>query len=296
MTKKERNRMVVLLAVKKKELKIVQAAELMAVCYRQAKRLAARFQAQGEAGLVHRSRGRPSARRKAASLRQRVLARYQERYEGFGPTLAAEHLEREGLGIDHETLRRWLQQAGLRPARRRGQKHRARRERKECFGEMVQMDGSDHDWLEGRGPRAVLMVMVDDATNHTGALFCPGETTRASFEVLEDWGVKHGLPGSLYVDRDSIYRAEGLPSVAEQLAGQPTPPTQFGRAMEQLGVRLILAHSPQAKGRVERRHGVFQDRLVKEMRLEGIKDLEGPTSIWPSISCRPSTGVSRWHR
>jgi len=275
MTQKERNRMVVLIAVTKNELKLVQGAELMAVSYRQAKRLIRRFKARGEAGLVHRSRGRPSGRCKAATLRRRVLARYQQRYAGFGPTLAAEHLAGDGLAIDHETLRRWLQVAGVRLVRRRGQQHRARRERKACFGEMVQMDGSEHDWLEGRGPRMVLMVMIDDATNQTGAQFFPGETTRASFEVFAVWVETHGVPGSIYVDRDSIYRAEGLPSVAEQLEGRSAPPTQFGRAMEQLGVRLILAHSPQAKGRVERRHGVFQDRLVKEMRLKGIKDLAG---------------------
>jgi hypothetical protein len=137
---------------------------------------------------------------------------------------------------------------------------------------MVQLDGSHHDWFEGRRDKAVLMVMVDDATNRTEARFCEAETTRASFDVFERWSEHYGVPLSLYVDRDSIYRCERLPTVAEQLAGQE-PQTQFGRAMEQLGVELILAQSPQAKGRVERRNGLLQDRLVKELRLRGISDL-----------------------
>ncbi|MGH9580649.1 MAG: ISNCY family transposase, partial [Terriglobales bacterium] len=138
---------------------------------------------------------------------------------------------------------------------------------------MVQLDGSHHDWFEGRRAKCVLMVMVDDATNRVWAQFFEEETTRASYDVLEGWVRRHGLPRSLYVDRDSIYRCEGLGSVAEQLAGKE-PQTQFGRAMEQLDAELILANSPQAKGRVERMNGVLQDRLVKALRLAGISDLE----------------------
>jgi hypothetical protein len=219
-------------------------------------------------------RGRPSARRKPAALRAQALARYaEERYAGFGPTLMAEQLAKAGLVVDHETLRRWRLAEGRHPVRRRKQKHRQWRERKPSFGAMVQLDGSHHDWLEGRGPRCVLMVMVDDATNRMRARFFQEETTRASYDVLEGWVRKHGLPASLYVDRDSIYRCEGQPSLAEQLAGKE-PQTQFGRAMEALGVELILANSPQAKGRVERMNGTLQDRLVKELRLAGISDLE----------------------
>jgi len=142
----------------------------------------------------------------------------------------------------------------------------------------VQLDGSHHDWFEGRGPKCVLRVMVDDATNELHARFFAEETTRASYDVLEGWVRKHGLPGSLYVDRDSIYRCEGEASIAEQLAGK-VPQTQFGRAMEQLGVELILANSPQAKGRVERMNGTLQDRLVKELRLAGISDLESANTF-----------------
>jgi transposase len=274
MSRKERNRMTIMVGVKQGELTQVQAAELMGLSYRQAKRVWRRYEAEGDAGLVHRLRGCRGLRSKPAAMRAQVLAFCQEEcYADFGPTLLAEELEKAGLVVDHDTVRRWVLGAGIRTVRRRRQAHRQWRERKPCFGAMVQLDGSHHDWLEGRGPKCVLMVMVDDATNRMRAHFFEQETTRASYDVLEGWVRQYGLPGSLYVDRDSIYRCEGEPSVAEQLAGQE-PQTQYGRAMRQLGVELILAHSPQAKGRVERMNGVLQDRLVKALRLAGINDLE----------------------
>ena len=274
MSRKERARLTIMVGVTDGELTLVQAAELMGVSYRQGKRIWQRYQADGDAGLVHRLRGQPSARRKPAALREQALALYaQERYADFGPTLMAEQLAKAQLVVDHETLRRWRMASGQHPVRRRQQAHRQWRERKPSFGAMVQLDGSHHDWFEGRGPKCVLMVMVDDATNRMRARFFEEETTHASYDVLEGWIRKHGLPTSLYVDRDSIYRCEGEPSIAQQLAGQQ-PQTQFGRAMEQLGVELILANSPQAKGRVERMNGTLQDRLVKELRLAGISDKE----------------------
>jgi hypothetical protein len=274
MSRKERERLTVMVGVKEEELTLVQAAQLMGVCYRQSKRIWQRYQADGDAGLVHRLRGQPSARRKPPALRAQALARYaEERYADFGPTLMAEQLAKEKLVVDHETLRRWRLAEGQHTVRRRKQAHRQWRERKPSCGAMVQQDGSHHDWFEGRGPECVLMVMVDDATNRMRARFSEEETTRASYEVLEGWVRQHGLMGSLYVDRDSIYRCEGVASMAQQLAGQQ-PQTQFGRAMEALGVDLILAHSPQAKGRVERMNGVLQDRLVKALRLAGISDIE----------------------
>ena len=272
MSRKERNRLTILAGVKQRELRLVQAAGLLGLSYRQTKRVWRRYQDHGDAGLVHRLRGRPSPRRIAAEVRGKILARLAARYPDFGPTLAAEYLSQEGLVVDHETLRRWLLAQGTRTVRRRRQKHRQWRERKPCLGAMVQLDGSDHDWFEGRRRRAVLMVMVDDATSQVWAQFFEQETTRASYDVLEGWLRRSGLPQSLYVDRDSIYRCEGLSSVAEQLAGKE-PQTQFGRAMAQLGVELILANSPQAKGRVERMNGTLQDRLVKGLRLENINDL-----------------------
>lgn len=263
--------MTVMLEVKAAKLSLTEAATVMGLSYRQAKRIWRRYRDQGEKGLVHQLRGRPGARAKPGRTKARILARYARRYPDFGPTLAAEYLRGEGLVIDHETLRRWLLAGGQRTVRRRRQRHRQWRERKPCLGAMVQLDGSHHDWFEGRGPRCVLMVMVDDATNRVWAQFFEEETTRASYDMLADWTARQGLPQSLYVDRDSIYRCEGVGSIAEQLAGQE-PQTQFGRAMKQLGVELILANSPQAKGRVERMNGVLQDRLVKALRLAGISD------------------------
>jgi hypothetical protein len=241
--------------------------------YRQAKRVWQRYQAHGDAGLVHRSRGQPSGRRTAPEVQERVLLRCAERYPDFGPTLAAEYLRKEGLAVDHETLRRWQLAAGVRTVRRRRPRHRQWRERQACFGATVQLDGSHHDWFEGRRAKCVLMVMVDDATNRVWAQFFEEETTHASYDVFAGWVRRHRLPRRLYVDRDSIYRCEGLGSVADQLAGK-APQTQFGRAMDVLGVQLILANSPQAKGRVERMNGVLQDRRVKALRLAGIGDLE----------------------
>jgi molybdenum-dependent DNA-binding transcriptional regulator ModE len=273
MSKKERPRLGILKQVKAKLMSLAAAAELLGLSYRQAKRVWRRYRDRGDAGLVHLGRGRGGNRGKESKVRERVLARYRERYPDFGPTLAAEHLGREGLVVDHETLRRWLLAKGLWTLQRRRQKHRQWRERKACFGELVQMDGSHHDWFEGRRAKAVLMVMIDDATNRSYARFSEEETTRAAYDTFEGYARRHKLPLSLYVDRDSIYRTERELSVAEQLAGEQ-PLTQFGRAMKQLGVKIELAYSPQAKGRVERRNGLLQDRLVKELRLAGINDLE----------------------
>ena len=192
MSRKERERLTIMTGVKREELTLVQASELMAVCYRQSKRIWRRYQDDGNAGLVHRLRGKPSARRKPPALRAQALALYaEERYSDFGPTLMAEQLAKEKLVVDHETLRRWRLAEGKHTVRRRRQQHRQWRERKPCFGAMVQLDGSHHDWFEGRGPRCVLMVMVDDATNELHARFFEEETTRASYDVLEGWVRRH---------------------------------------------------------------------------------------------------------
>jgi len=273
MSRKERTRLGVMQQVKVRQLTLVAAGDVLRLGYRQVKRIWRRYQDDGDAGLVHRGRGRLSNRARPDKFRQKVLARYAQRYPDFGPTLAAEHLSQEGLPVDHETLRRWLLVKGRWTLKRRRQKHRQWRERKACFGELVQMDGSHHDWFEGRRGRAVVMVMIDDATNRTYARFSEQETTLAAFDVFEGYVRRYGMPQGLYVDRDSIYRTDREPTVEEQLSGE-APLTQFGRVMKGLGVGLDLANSPQAKGRVERRNGLLQDRLVKELRLAGINDLE----------------------
>lgn len=273
LSEKERSRVEVLSKVKRGEMSLKKGAELLGLSYRQMLRVYERFESEGNAGLQHRLRGEESNRRFESSRRERVMELYQGKYGDFGPRLAAEYLRKEdGEDLSEETLRRWLIGAGLWQPRRRGAVHRKWRERKAHFGEMVQMDGSLHDWFEGRRGKASMMVMIDDATNRTYAQFFEEETTAAAMTVFQAYVGRYGLPRSLYVDRDSIYETTRDSTVDEALADKPAL-TQFGRAMKELGVELILAHSPQAKGRVERRHGVFQDRLVKAMRLKKISTL-----------------------
>jgi len=269
MSVKERIALDALGRVRRKELTVVAAADLMGLSLRQARRLWKRFVAEGDRGLVHKLRGRASNRRLGQEVRDRVVKLHQEKYADFGPTLACEKLAGEGLVLSPDTLTALLKERGLWQRKRRRGRHRKRRERRACLGSMVQMDGSHHDWFEGRAGWCVLMVMVDDATSRTYARFYGAETTAAAFDMLGRWAKTCGLPRSLYVDRHSIYRDED----------HPEKPTQFGRACEQLGVELILARSPQAKGRVERRNAVFQDRLVKELRLRNISDMAGANAL-----------------
>ena len=273
MSVKERVRLDALHRVERGELTVVATTALMGVSLRQARRLWKRYRVQGAAGLVHRLRGRASNRRLAEELRARIVKRHQERYADFGPTFACEKLAAEGLVLSPDTLTALLQERHLWRRRRRRDRHRQRRERRSSWGSLIQMDGSHHDWFEGRAPWCVLMVLIDDATNRTDARFYRAETTAAAFDAFGRWGRRHGLPRSVYVDRHGIYRDEE----------HPEKPTQFGRAMKELHVELIQARSPQAKGRVERRHQVFQDRLVKELRLRNISDLEQANALLDQI-------------
>lgn len=272
MSGRERKRLVVLSQVRAGKLRLGAASELLGVSYRQVKRLWRRYQAAGDRGVVHGLRGKRSNRQSESSLRERVLARYAESYADYGPTLAAESLAEEGHVVAVTTLRRWLVQAGLWQRRRVRKQHRRRRARKECFGELVQMDGSHHDWFEGRRAWAVLMVMIDDATGRIYARFFEEETLEAAFTMFGNYAGKYGFPQAIYVDRAGIYRSDREATEAEIIAGKE-PQTQFGRALEELDVQLILARSPQAKGRVERMNGTLQDRLVKALRQRRIADL-----------------------
>jgi hypothetical protein len=297
MSKRERTRLEVFGRVKRGELLLRQAAELLQLSYRQAKRVYARFRLESDKGLVHRLRGQPSNRQVDQTKKQAALWLYQKRYADFGPTLAAEYLAKEGVRVAVETLRGWLLAEGLWQGRRQRALHRRWRARKEHLGEMVQMDGSHHDWFEGRREWAVLMVMIDDATNFTSARFFEAETTEAAMTMLCHYLKRHGLPRALYVDRDSIYRINRDATVDEALAGENAL-SQFARAMKELGVELICAHSPQAKGRVERRHGVLQDRLVKALRLEGISALESANryldeTFLPELNARFTVAAKR---
>jgi len=273
MSCKERIRMESLSRVKRGELTVVAASELMGLSLRQSRRVWKRFKEFGDVGLVHRLRGRVSNQRFDEEFRARVVKRHQERYADFGPTLACEKLAEEDLELSPNTLTAMLKERGLWQRRRRRGRHRCRRERRASFGSMVQMDGSHHDGFEGRADQCVLRVVSDDATHRTYARFYPAQTTEAAFDVLGRWVRKHGWPRSVYVDRHGIYRDED----------PPEKPTQFGRAMKEQGVELILAHSPQAKGRGERRNAVFQDRLVKEMRLRKICDMAQGNALLESL-------------
>ncbi len=277
MSKRELRRVEVLARVRSKQLRIVDASRLMRVSYRQAKRLWKRYRNEGAAGLKHRSAGRPSHRALDAKFRRKVLQLVGEKYGGpvgerFGPTLAAEHLASEdGLKIDAETLRRWMLAEGLWSRERKRRQHRRRRERKEHWGELVQMDGSFHRWLEGRGPEGCLMDMADDATNRTLASMGKEETIWAVADSLRAWIELYGVPLALYVDWKNLYKRPA--TVKEQLRGEE-PITQFGRMCQKLEIEMIAANSPQAKGRIERIHGIHQDRLVKKLRRKEISSYE----------------------
>lgn len=253
---------------------IAEAAEVMGVSYRQAKRVLHRYREEGAAGLVHRNVGKPSGRRSDDALRQAVLRTYEESYSDFGPTLAAEKLAaRDGLVVDHETLRRWLIAEGTWEARRQRRRYRSRRDRRRRFGELVQFDGSHHDWFEGRRAKCCLMNMVDDATGTTLSFLDEQETTEGALRLLWAWIERYGVPVAVYCDRKNAFVLDREPTVSEQLQGI-TPKSTFELACEKLGIEVIVARSPQAKGRVERNHGVYQDRFVKELRLAGIDEID----------------------
>ena len=274
MSRKERRRLVVLSQVQEEKISLVKAAELLGLCYRQMKRVWSRHQREGDGGVVHRLRGRRSNRQAELGVKKRALRLYREKYRDYGVTLAAECLaEEDELAVPVSTLRRWLLGAKLWERKRTRKPHRRRRARKEHYGELVQMDGSYHDWFEGRRGWAVLMVMIDDATGRVLARFFENESWQSAATMFRDYVREHGLPRGLYVDQHGIYRADREANTQEVLAGKE-PQTQFGRAMVELGVELILARSAQAKGRVERMNGTLQDRLVKALRRSKIRDLK----------------------
>lgn len=280
MSAKERRRKSIFDRVKADELTLVEASEVLGLSYRHCRRSYKRFREEGDAGLVHRSRGRPSSRGKPAAFKRAVLRRYRERYEplDYGPTLAAEKLAEEGYVLDHETLRRWLIAEALWKKRRKHRKHRTRRERKAHFGELVQMDGSHHRWFGPERGDACLMNMVDDAKGTTLSLMAKEETTEVAMRCLWQWIESYGIPKALYTDKKNVFVTDREPTIQEQLAGQE-PLTAFGKACYKLGIQIITANSPQAKGRVERKHGVYQDRLVKELALRRITTIKSANKL-----------------
>ena len=269
---KELSRSEVMGRVKAGSLRLTEAGELLELSYRQAKRIWARYRKGGAKALQHGNCGQSSNRSHPKKFRQAVLRQVRERYADFGPTLAAEHLgEEDGLAVHAETLRRWMGEAGLWRRARRRKPYRQRRERKAHFGELVQLDGSFHEWLEERGRRGCLMHMVDDASSTVSCQFSREETIWAAVGVLRVWIERYGVPRALYTDWKNVYVRAA--TEAEKCEGK-VPLTQFGRMCGKLGIRIIAASSPQAKGRVERVHGTHQDRLVKKLRLAGIANYD----------------------
>src|ERR1700681_1045592 len=277
MSKRELGRVEVLARVRSKQLRVLDAGRLLRVSYRQAKRLWKRYREEGAAGLKHRSAGGSSNRAHDEKFRQQVLRRVREKYGGavgerFWPTLGAEHFAAEdGVQVHAETLRRWMLTEGLWSRERKRRRHLLRRERKEHLGEMVQMDGSFHAWLEEGGPQGCLIDLVDDATSRTWARLGEQERIWAVGEALRAWCAGYGVPPSVYVGWWNLSKRGA--TVKEQLRGEE-PVTQFGRMCAKLGIEVIAASSPQAKGRVERQHGTHQDRLVKKLRRKEIASHE----------------------
>lgn len=275
MSEKERDALVVLERVKRREITMAEATRLLGISYRQCWRRYRRYEEEGAHGLVHRLRGCGGNRSMAQEVKERIAQLYQEhRYEGFGPVLFAEKLaSTHEIRADHETVRRLLIKEGLwKAVKKRKKRHKAWRKRRLHFGEMVQMDGSHHRWFEDRGPKCCLMVMIDDATGIRMSLFSQEETTEAAMGLLRMWIERYGVPKSLYTDKKNVYVACERDQENARLEGREAW-TQFGRSCKKLGITIIRAHSPQAKGRVERSNGVYQDRLVKELRLNGISDI-----------------------
>jgi transposase len=294
MSGKERRRVHVIRQALEQQITPEKAGELRALTDRQIRRLIRRVEQEGDQGLVHRGRGKPSNRRIPEKRKAKVLKLYEERYGDFGPTLAAEKLaERHGITLSDETLRRWLRERGIDHFARRKRPHRAWRARKAHVGELVQLDGAHHDWLEGRGPACVLMAYIDDASSHVFARFYASEGTIPAMDSFQRYVQRYGMPLAVYADKHTTYRSPAEPTVDEQLAGTK-PQSQFGRALRELGVDLLAAHSPQAKGRVERLFQTFQAALGRDRDLGRREPFLGALSagLQPAL-CRGPGAVRR---
>jgi transposase len=275
MGQKELLRGKVMEMVKQGKMALKPASIELKISYRQGKRLYKAYREGGDAALIHGNAGKESNRKTDRKTVEKAVTLYREKYPDFGPTFAAEKMaEADGLNITVSTLRRLLIACGLWERERRSREYRSRRERRQCFGELIQFDGSHHDWFEGRGPRCCLITMIDDATNIRFAQFFEEETLFGAMTVLSCWIKTYGIPQGLYCDKKNAFVLTREPTDAELLQGITKAKSHFGRACDKLGIEVIPANSPQAKGRVERNHGLDQDRLVKELRLAGISTME----------------------
>ena len=280
MSDKELSRLEILRDLSSGRLTVLAAAELLGLERRQVLRLAKAYKNDGATALISKKRGRPSNRQSSSALKDQVLTLVREKYADFGPTLAAEKLrEVHGVFVGRETLRIWMREAGLWADRhkRRGRVYQPRY-RRECVGELIQVDGSEHYWFEDRGPDCTLLVFIDDATSRLMHLqFVQSESTFAYFNATQRYLEAHGKPVAFYTDKHAVFRVNR----AAGLYGDGM--TQFGRALKALTIEIICANSSQAKGRVERANKTLQDRLVKELRLAGISTMEAGNAFLPTF-------------
>jgi len=291
MNKKERTKAYYIRLLVAGSISITEASEALELSERQCYRLKANYLDAGDAAVVHKLRGRCSNNHYSPDTREFVLDLVRRRYTDFGPTLLSEMLDdAHGVCIDSETLRRWMLAAGLWQRVSKGHRHRKRRPRRTAIGDLVQVDGSHHDWFEGRAPVCCLFVFIDDASNQSLLYFAPSEDEHSALVALRRYIDRYGIPRTIYLDRHSVYFNE------DRL-------TQFARAAEALGITIIYARSPQAKGRVERANRTHQDRLVKMLRLAGISDiaaanayLEATYMAWHHQHFAQSAGLEDVHR
>ena len=274
MSRRESKRLHVIHQALDRKLTQEAAAEVLGLSDRQFRRLIKRVRTEGDDGICHRSRGKVSNHRISRKIKGRVLQLFKREYPDFNLSHATEKLsEVHGIAISDETLRLWLNEAEIPYKKRRVKKHRQRRERKACFGELIQIDGSHHDWFEGRGPWCVFMGYIDDATGIVYGRFYDYEGMMPAMDSMKRYIRLYGIPQSVYLDKHSTYKSWAEPTIDEQLSGQE-PMSHFEKSLAALEVEVIHANSPQAKGRVERLFKTLQDRLVREMRLLGIKSID----------------------
>lgn len=261
LSSKEIDRLMLIQQIEQQKLSVLEAADLLGLSQRQIYRILKRIKEQGAKGIIHRLRGRKSNRGYPEELKEKIINIYRKQYPDYGPTLFSEMLEEyHNISLNRETLRNWLRERSITTSMRKKRPHRRKRERRSCYGELLQFDGSHHDWFEGRGAECCLLNCVDDATGKVYLKFALSENTQDVMLVMWEYVNEYGIPRSIYTDRGSVYYAKGKL-------------TDFGRAMRQLNVELIFAKSPQAKGRVERFNRTLQDRLVKALRREGISNI-----------------------
>ncbi len=299
----EHDRYLIIGKVMKREMSQVEAADLLNISDRYVRTLIGKIREKGFKGLAHGNRGRSSPRKMSESEEKRIAGIIREKYWDFGPTFASEKLrEREGIRISDEKLRQIMIKEGIWRARRRQGEIHQWRERKHFYGQLVQMDGSHHAWLEERGPKLVLMGYIDDATSTSYGHFYDSEGLQPAMESLEAYIRRYGVPRALYLDKLSTYKAVRQPTLEELLRGEEAQ-TQFERAAKEIGIDVIHADSPQAKGRIEREFGTLQDRLVKELRLAGVRSRDEANrfleSYWPIHNrrfARPAKRPEDLHR